>query len=305
MQIIYEGVDITDAVVVHACVVRDRASGGADGLDITFENAGAWFGWGPKEDDRLRVMMDGYDSGEMYAHTVEPESGRYRILATSLPCAARQKGSRSFTGLTPGDILLECAALTGMSSAVYGTDSGIPIPYIEQSCETPAAFLDRLFLWEGFALKCVNGRYTAISIPWAQERSPFASLRVTASQDGARYQRGGQKLRALTVSGPYGTAEATDSDVGESHPSLTVNGLPVRNAGQAARWARGLLLHINRATESLTLETEYNPAMTALCRVNVTGGTDADGAWLADEVTHDLMDRTTTVRLYRCLTGIA
>lgn len=304
MTIYYEGVDITASVNARSCVVRDEATGRADSLDIVFEDAGQWISWKPEEDQRIRVTQDGYDSGEMYVHTVAPEDRRFRVLATSLRCAARQKEYRSFSGQTIGGIMSFTAAQTGMDYRAFGLNTDIEIPYIEQEFETAAAFLCRLMKLEGATLKCVQGRYTGIGLQWAQARSPVETVRITPSQDGARYSRTGQRLRRLTVATPSATAAALDTDAPATCPELILGGLAARSYEQALRWATGLLTHINRRAEELRLDTIFNPRMTAMERVNVTGGTDADGAWLVDEVEHDLIERTTTAILRRCVTGV-
>ena len=75
--------------------------------------------------------------------------------------------------------------------------------------------------------------------------------------------------------------------------------VPARNDIQAARWARGILTHRNRKWETLTLETEFDAGFTAMARIDVTGGTDADGRWLIDEAEHDFIAETSRAVLMR------
>ena len=72
----------------------------------------------------------------------------------------------------------------------------------------------------------------------------------------------------------------------------------------AGRWARGLLLHHNRRAETLRLQSELNAGLTAMARIDIESATDMDGAWIVDEVEHDMVDSRTTARLLRCLTTI-
>lgn len=304
MNLYYQGTDITKYVRMRSCVVRDSAGERCDSLKIEFDNAQTWYGWGPQEDDEIRVTHNGYDSGILYMNTVLPEDGLFTLIATALPCRARRKEYRSFTGKTLEEILLACGMASGMKSALFGLDGRTGIPYIQQENEGCAAFLRRLLQMEGAELKCVNGKYTGIGIAYAQELAPSQCLEVTATSEKTEYRRSGNALRSLTVRTPYGSATATDTNVPSSHTRTVRNDLPARNSVQAGRWARGLLLAENRKIESLTLETAFNIGFTAMTRVNITGTTDATGEWLVQEAEHDLINLTSRAVLHRCIRSI-
>lgn len=305
MQIYYQGVDISNMVQATECTVRDTV-GRCDSLDIRFANAGAWYRWAPAEDDQIVVADSGYDSGIMYVNQIMPENGAFRILASSLPCAARKKGYRSFINQTLENILRICAAESGMSYQLFGVAGSTVIPYIERDDESCAAFLDRLLTLEGAALKCVNGKYTAIGIEYAQDLDVVQALTVMADQNGIEYNRDGTALKSITVKSPYATATAEDTSVPDSHSRLTVCDLPVLNGPQAGRWARAKLRHVNQfcKAERLVVSSRYNPGLTALMRINVTGNTDATGEWLTELVSHDFVRRTTTAVMRRCIRTI-
>ena len=234
----------------------------------------------------------------MYLNTVLPEDGKYRILATALPCRARKKEWRSFYGRTIEEIMRECGMATGMGYAVWGIDGNAVIPYVQRENESAGAFLDRLFTWESAVFKVVNGKYAAIGIEWARARTPYRTFGLAADQEGARYIRQGERTRCVNVRTPYASGSATDPAVSAAMETVTED-LPARNDIQAARWARGMLTHRNRRWEKLILETEFDAGFTAMARIDVTGGTDADGVWLIDEVEHDLIDGTSRAVLLR------
>lgn len=304
MEIYYQGKNITDCVQVRSCRVRDTCGKRCDSLEIEFENAADWFRWGPEEDDQLRVALGGYDSGTMYVNTVLPEAGRYRIAATALPCRARRKAWQSFIGKTVEEILRSCAMSCGMGYQIFGMDGSAVIPYIQQEAESPAAFLFRLLRLEGATLKCVNGKMTAIGISYSQERAAHQTMEITSRDRAAEYRRSGTAVRALTVRTPYAEARAEDEAVPSSHIQIVTSDYPALNAVQAGRWARGLLLCLNRSCESVTLPGGFNAGLTAMTRIDVTGDTDATGRWLIEEAEHDLIRKTSRARLHRCITTI-
>lgn len=302
MNIYYNGTDITTFVQVRKCTVRDTCGGRCDSLEVELENAETWYRWGPREDDRIVVTRGGYNSGTMYLNAVLPEEGKFRIYATALPCAARRKEWRSFYGRDLEQIIRSCAMASGMDFAMYGVAGGTEIPYIQQENESAASFLSRLLRYEGATLKCVNGRYAAIGIQWAQDRTAYDCISVAADQKAAEYRRFGGGKSALTVRWPGGSATALASGVAGNKAES--RNLPVCNDIQAGRWARGVLLAENREQETLTLSMEFRPGFTAMVRMDVTGGTDADGAWLVQDVEHDLYNGATRTKLYRCLEGV-
>ena len=304
MEIYYRGTDITDMVQVNACVVRDTAAGRCDSLELEFANAAGWYSWGPEEDDTIIVAQNGYDSGVMYVNRIMPEDGKYKIMAASLPCKARAKGNVSFYGKTVEDIIRSCAMSSGMDYRIYGIDGAAVIPYIERDNEGCAAFLNKLLLLESAVLKCVNGRYAAIGIEYAQRMEAAQTVELSAKQEGTRYRRTGTTYRGETVKTPYASAYATDAAVASSHAMLNINNLPAKNDIQAGRWARGKLLSMNRQCESVTLQNSFNAGVTAMVRMDITGDTDATGQWLVEEAEHDLINLTTTATLRRCIWSI-
>lgn len=303
MEIYYQGTDITNLVEVRECISRDTCGGRCDSLQMEFENAAGWYNWGPKEDDQIIVAHNGYDTGVMYLNTVLPEDGRYKIMATALPCIARKKEYRSFTNRTIEEIMRFCGMVTGMRFAIYGIDGNTTIPYIQQENESAAAFLNRLLQWEGAQLKCVNGKYVAIGIGFAQDRQPNQTLEMSAKQQGTEYRRGGAKIKSVTVKTPYAKATAEDLIVASSHAQIVLD-LPASNNIQAGRWARGTLLHRNRKDEILTVETEFNAGFSALTRIDITGSTDATGEWLIEEAEHDFINKTSRAKMLRCIRTI-
>ena len=292
-------------VQVNSCIVRDPAAARCDGLEIEFGNAAGWYNWGPEEDDQIVVSHGGYDSGIMYVNRIMPEDGRFRILASSLPCRARNREYKSFRNRTIEEIMRSCAIASGMDFRIYGIDEKTVIPYVERNNEGCAAFLYHILCLESAALKCVNGRYTAIGYKYAYDLAAAQTIELSASQEGARYRRDGTMYKGVLVKTPYAVGNAKDTAVPESHATLTVSGvLPAMNDIQAARWARGKLLFLNRRCENVTIQSEFNAGITAMIRVNITGNTDAAGEWLVDEVEHDLKNRKTLTTMRRCIRTI-
>lgn len=304
MELYYEGKDITGSVNVTKCVHRDVSHGRSDTLEIEFSRAAAWYRWGPEIDDEIRVVESGYDSGKLYLNTILPEGDRYRILATSLPTKANRKAWDTYRNFTLESIMNRCATEIGMGAKLYGIDSGYRYPFLMRQNEGCAAFLDRLATWEGLALKAVNGSFRGIGIEYAQNRNPIQTLHITPDTTGTKYTRQpNAKRSAITIRTPYAEATAKDSAASGMYQVVKTE-IPAMDAATAGRWARGMLLHHNRKAETFSMSTKFNPHMTAMVRIDIEGGTDADGQWIVDEAEHDLKNGSTDIRLVRVIDTI-
>lgn len=304
MQLFYEGTNISRDVDVVKCIHRDVSGGRCDSIEIELENAAAWYRWQPQRDDIIEVQMDGYSTGILYLNTILPAGGRYRIIATSLPSAARRKAYAVYEGMQLADIAASCAAECGLDSALFGIDGTISYPYLMRHKEGAPAFLSRILTYEGAVLKALNGRLTAISIEYAQAMTAAQTIELSADQEGVNHlKRDDIKLAGISIKTPFANGAAEDANVPYGqHEIFTEH--PAVDAAQAARWARGLLLCHNRAAEELTVGMEYNPGLTAMTRIDISSPTETDGEWLIDEVEHDFFLKKSKARMLRCIATI-
>lgn len=304
MIVLYNSADITGHVDVRKCIYNDVSGGRRDLLDIEFEYSEKWFGWKPVQDDTIRIVLDGLDTGILYVNTVLPEVGRFRIIATGAKSAARRAATASFEDATLGSIMRMCAGECGMDQGLYGISAACAYPYMIRENETCTAFIDRLMIMESGRLKCMNGKLRGIGIEYAQSQTATQCIDLDSTQLQASYQRRtDMKYKGVTVISPYAKASAYDLAAdGNNHPVITT--LPAADGAQAKRWAQGLLLNHNRYAEELNIGMELNAGLTALARIDINSNTDAEGEWVVDEVEHDLIEKKSTSRLLRSITTI-
>ena len=103
---------------------------------------------------------------------------------------------------------------------------------------------------------------------------------------------------------PYAEASAYDAAVEDNHNQLVISSAPVLNNAQAGRWARGKLLCFNRKCESLMIRNTFNLGFTAMERVDIDSQQSLYGAWIIEEVEHDLINLKTTATMRRCIDTI-
>lgn len=303
MRLIYEDTDITSYADITACVYNDTAGDKCDTLDITLQNAAAWHRWKPQKNDRIAVVKNGYNSGTLYLHTVLPENGAYRIIATGISQNATTKRNAIYHNKTLAHILNECAAECGMISTHWGIETNYGYNICRDN-ESAPAFLNRILRMEGARLKAHNGKLICIGIGWAQDLQAAQKIKLTPDQDGVRYLRmDNVKKSSHHILTPYADASAFDTAANYA-PGRTFTHYPAMNNVQAGRWARGTLLCENIEAEEITLSIAYNPGMTAMCRIDVESATEMQGDWLVHEAEHDLINNKTTVRMQRCIRTI-
>lgn len=304
MEIFWNGSDITGFVRPIHCLHRDGGGGRSDGLEIEFFQAENWIKWDPRPDDQIEVKVKGYTTGTMYLNTTAVDKGKFRVHALAVPRAARVKESRCYEDKTLRDLMEGCAAECGMGWALWGLDELTRYRFLLREDESAPAFLSRVLQMEGAVLKSVNGKLAGIGLAWAQERSAARALYVRANNPGTRHIR--QMDRAwsgLRVQGIDAVATARDVDVSGYHQPV-MSELPAFDALSAGRWARGLLLCHNRQAEELSIEMGLSGELTSMARIDIEGGTKADGAWIVQEAEHDLFNAKSRVKLLRCRTGI-
>lgn len=305
MELYYQGSDLSNIVNVTGCIHRDVAGGRADSLEIEFDHAAVWYSWGPQIDDTIRVIQNGYDTGIMYLNTVLPEGDKFRVIATSLPSSAAARAWYSFRDTALEKIMDRCAAECGMSYKLFGVDGGTHYTYLLRRYEGCAALLDRLACMEGMFVKAYNGAFRAVSLDYVQERGAVKRLHIVADQEGVQYIRQENKrLSALTVRTPYAEATARDS-LAVGRLAKTITDIPARTNIEAGRWARGLITHNNRQAEQLTISSTFDPAMSALNRIDIDGSTDATGAWIVEETEQDIKNGRTRAKLLRVIDTIS
>lgn len=304
MRLFWSEKEITEYCNITGCIHRDAAGGKSDSLDLQLDRASVWYRWGPEEGDEIEITETGFSTGVMYLTAVIPNGDQFRILASGLKSAANRRTWAGYENMTLKALVERCAAESGMAGKIFGIDENMRLPYAMRRDEGCAAFLARIGQAEGFKVKTYNGAIRAISLQFAEEQIPAARITLNAKQDGVIYRRRKSlKYASLTVKSPWAQATARDPEA-EGGNSKVITTLPAENPAQAGRWARNLLREMNRQAEELTIEQTFNPAMAALSRVEINGGTDMDGSWIVEEAEHDLKNKTTSAKMFRVLTGI-
>ena len=101
---------------------------------------------------------------------------------------------------------------------------------------------------------------------------------------------------------PYAKAYLTDTSEPAGRLLLPGSEIAPLTDIQAARWGRYYLMDHNRKKESITVQSEFNPALTAMQRIDIEGA--YAGEWLIQNVEHDLINLKSTVTMHRCIWSV-
>ena len=247
MILIYEGVDISEDVVVNKCVNDMRIDGFPDAVRLVLADDGTWDAWFPRFGERFVARNGQADSGLMHIHAVEPGSGVYVLRASSVPLDMEQTArSGTWEDVTLSLLAQEIAARNGLQY--------VPQPFedrcydlVVQEHQPDLAFLRHRCLLEGLSFVVLDQRLVLFDLARIEAQEPACI--IGAGDSDARY--------ALTedAAGSYGACEVSNgaivgkaqSATGPAHRTLYVSLYErIASIGEANRYAENLLADANR-----------------------------------------------------------
>lgn len=302
MEINYQGVDITEKIIVKKCIVNDMSEGESDNAEIVMGNAANWYRWEPAYGDEIVISEGAKTFGRMFVTAVEPENGDYKMLCTAMRAGAMQRKNAVYRNLTISQIAGILASETDSGHKMYGIVDN-KYRCITRYDETAPALLERLARYEGAAFKVYNGNYLLISIGEAEKLEAVQTMELSPSVD--RYMHikyDSENYQKVTLIMPDGkTAVAEDASTA-SRKTITMES-PTDDITTAQRWARGILMMHNRKAESIIISTELNMGLTACARIDISSAYDISGRWIISKVRHDLINRTSKLEMFRVVSA--
>lgn len=253
MEVIYNGRDIYPDVSVGRCWHDMHAWGSLDSLTIDFgDTRSLWDSWQPRQGDTIEVRDGAARTGKMFVSTVVPQSSRISMTAYPAPQSARERRCKSWERVRLYQLLGEVAGRHGLSYETYGLEN-FEYQYVEQDNESDLAFLDRRLSYEGASMIVFDGKLVAYSGKWCEEQATAGSIAVIPGDD---YEFRDDSARA------YGSCTCTDGSTSGTYTAdggknlLRVVPERISGAGEAERFAKGLLRRANRESVRLIVRTD-------------------------------------------------
>ncbi|MFO7153934.1 MAG: hypothetical protein DIU64_003095 [Caldicoprobacter oshimai] len=302
MRIIYEGVDITEAIEVKKADIIDNAGGVADSIELWFDDPqGFWSQWQPQKNHRVELKEGGFDSGVMYVDELEQKRGFFIIRALSIPQEAKTDRTKSWENIRFMELANELAAKYGFPLETYGVQNYL-YQRVDQYEQADFEFLAWRCMLEGYALKIAGEKVIIYSEKYIESQAPAKTLYIDQF-DGDF----GFRIKATGIFGAcrvsYGDISYEFRPAGTLGPTMQITDIYVSSQGEAERFAKNLLRAKNKYEHTGYCTIELDPGIAAGTVLQIAGVGLADGKYFCEQTVHRLVERKTFLRLRRPVEG--
>jgi hypothetical protein len=298
MQVLLNEMDITERYQFQTVLAKDTDGEEQDVCELKSSEIIQ-----AQKGDVMVLSGQGYTTGRQYVNGLNFNDGEYSIFARGVPERGREAKWASFENITLMELLYLAAKDLGLGYQRFGVDDQRYARIIRKKENWPD-FLRRILRLESSVLKCVDGKLTAISIPWAQSQKAVRTYNITESTPGCRYYEPFAQYRTCILRGQEIDGKAVDTAVPGGREWEPMDITPGSEKGQARRWAQGELLNKNRMGRCFEMAMSYDPELAAMSRIDLTGMSVTRGEWIAGKVVHDMKKEKTNLLLRPCITSI-
>lgn len=249
MNLIYNGVDITESVSVNRCWHDMFAGGRADTLHLRLNDVSRlWDAWGPSAGDEIQVSHGTISTGTMFLTAARPRNGYFEIKAQSAPASGYEKRSKAWQRIWLLQIGREIAQRNGLEFAAYGVEDRL-YEYVPQDNMGDFAFLALLARVESCAVQVYNKRLILYSEPYMEAVEPSEVLTIGTDGNYCYDDMRAGLFGSCIVSAERhsGTFAADNGSAHIYRPEIIIK--PNNNA-EAERFAKGLLRDVNKGAMS-------------------------------------------------------
>ena len=302
MQLIYEGVDITNDVEINRAEVTDSAGGQADSLEIKFSDAQKlWSKWKPEKNHRIELKKGGFSSGVMFIDSWVQLPGFFILRALSVPQEVKTPFYRAWEDVRFLEIVQEIAGRYGFQIQTFGIENH-HYKRLNQSNKTDIEFLSDLCKLESYSLKITNKSiviYNEVLI----EKDVHIKKIYLEDFDGDFYFEDSIAGAYSACQVLYGDIKAEAKDSAVKGPIKKVTDLYVSSIGEAQRFSAGILRNLNKERAWGKCRIRLDPGIAAGSMVEISGVGISDGKYFCEKVVHEFVSGKTKLYLRRPLEG--
>lgn len=288
MQIIYNGVEITDRVDVNRCYHDMYAAGRSDTLNLHLNDvANLWDKWAPQKGDMIRVEHEAISTGDMFISSVLPQNGAFGIMAQAAPSTGFDLQSKSWQQVHLLQIAREIAQRNGLTFSSYGVEDRL-YPYIVQNNEGDFHLLSRLALREGCAILIYNKSLILYDERHMEAQAPHEVLNIAADVE---YKYNDRRFNlygsCIVENDSYSGTFAVDN--GSVRVYRPENVGSIGSNAEAQRFAKNLLRSVNKGCYGGYIRPNILPGYSAGSMVNLNNprAPSWDGAVFIDHIRND------------------
>lgn len=304
IRLIYNGVDISGKVSINRCWHDMYAAGQSDILQLRLNDADVlWDQWAPAVGDEIRVDYDAISTGTMFVSRVIPQNGYVDIHAQSAPASGFELQNKAWQQVRLLQIGQEVAKRNGLSFASYGVEDRL-YSYILQKNESDFAFLNRRARLEGCSFLIYNKTLVLYSEAYMESVAPLEAMQV--GSDG-EYKYNDRRFSlygsCLVETGMYAGEFVADSNISRKYKPTDIG--IVSSNQEAARFAKGLLRHINKGCYSGFVRSHIMPGYAAASTIRLSNNRAPswDGPVFIDHIRNDYVTGKSKIFFHRPLEG--
>lgn len=288
-NIIVDGIDVTNRIKIldDTLYVADRAGAQADNIKMLISST---TDFQISKGQAITVKFGGYTSGKMTVDKISPTTKNALVEAVSASTRAKKRRSRHYMKVRLFDIINDVAIETGLS--VFYNSQTIENHYYENVSrwfETPLAFLNRLCIREGYALKVDDNRI----IIYDKDSAEAAKSVLTITQDNTidnivKFQETSCVTEAVKVQYfDLKTGNRIEHTTGiEEAGEQAVITEYVKDIAEAERFSKGYSREKNKSCITALALIPINTDIAATSNIDFKGFGRYDGKYSIEELIH-------------------
>ena len=252
----------------------------------------------------MRLVDGDFDTGVLYVDNPQISGGLFRLDAISVPPSIRRPRTKVWRDVRLSEIVSDMASQAALGKQTYDIQDYY-YTAISQHSETDMAFLARVCLREGYAVKVTDGSLVVYSEKQMEAQTPQATVDKTQVAPGFDFDAGTGLLSSAEVR-YFNISESRYISQTVTDPEITGGALRKNEFcstdGEAQRWAYGYLRAANKTAHTGTIQLLQQSAYAAGSVIDLSGfDEDTNGTWFVWGVDQDAVNARTTLHLRRPL----
>ncbi len=243
----------------------------------------------------IESNFGGFRSGKMHIDKITSTTRKTRIGAISAPVSAKEKRTRHWRKVRLFDIVNDVVTNIGISVFYQGVENHF-YENVTQFNETDLAFLNRLCIREGYALKIDNERAVIYSKSALESAAAIATIKNAGEVISERiaFTENPNMVQSVTVKYFAERLISYTAASGTMGARLTVREY-VSDAGEAERFAKSYLKYFTENDVTVDALIPINDGIASGNCVKFEGYARYDGKYFITECCHDPNNNQTRI----------
>lgn len=305
MKLFIKDVDITDSdQSFRSCKYTDYAGGHADVLQIIFNDTyDLWRTWKLCKNDKIKVIKDNIDTGDMYVSNISIADGAYVLKALSTPASSLNESSNIRENIKLLEICSEISKELKFNLLTYDIADFV-YSYVERVNLNPISYLESILLKEGYLQKIFNNKLIVFSEKKLENVKPEI---VIAKEDFIVEPN--LSTSDVNIVSSVENLYQHENGLIKNEVSSGLNGrrllynIPVASIGEGERFCSNIMRYYNKY-EYVGSGYVENDVVTAGVTVNLQGDfAEWSGNNFVYEVKHDLIRDNKFIKFRKPIQG--